>query len=275
MNECMQVSKKTKQIKDDKEFIDIVTAHYYKEGRHTLIWRKKITSYKVLVSEVMLQQTQVSRVLPKFEEWMKRYPTLEALSASNLQEVLVLWQGLGYQRRVKALLSIAQKTQKLPKSFDELLVLPGIGTYTASAVCAFAYNQFSHPVLETNIRTALIEYFHQDKDSIHDGLLYDDLHRLEKNTLVQKIGAREWYYALMDFGAYLKANKISHNKKSVHHAKQSPYKGSLRELRARTLFAITHKDSLPSDERVGIVLEQLENEGFITKKRSGYEIVSN
>lgn len=271
----MQVSQKTKQIKADKEFIDTVTAHYYAGGRHELVWRKRITAYKVLVSEVMLQQTQVSRVLPKFEAWMKRYPTLEALSASNLQEVLVLWQGLGYQRRVKALLSIAQKTQKLPKSFEELLALPGVGTYTASALCAFAYNQFSHPVLETNIRTALIEYFHQDKETVHDGMLYDDLDRLEKNPLVQELGAREWYYALMDFGAYLKANKISHNTKSAHHTKQSPYKGSLRELRARTLFAITHRESLPSDERISVVLVQLEKEGFITKQRKGYKVSSS
>ena len=270
----MKTSQNSKKDKQDKDFIEEVFQYYKREGRHTLPWRKKITPYRILVSEVMLQQTQVRRVVPKFELWMKEYPTLQSLSASNLQKVLVLWQGLGYQRRAKALCAIAGKVTILPKTFDELLRLPGVGTYTASAVCAFAYNTFSHPVLETNIRTALIEYFHQDIDSVHDGLLYDDLSRLEKNPHVQEIGARAWYYALMDFGAYLKANNISHNTKSVHNVKQTPYKGSSRELRAKVLFAIAHNTSLPTDERVMSVLKDLEQEGFIVKKQSSYTIAS-
>ncbi len=264
--------KSKKRSEEDDMFIKAVTAYYKERGRHTLPWRKKISTYRILVSEIMLQQTQVSRVIPKFEAWMKKFPTMKSLGDSTLQEVLVLWQGLGYQRRAKALLTIAKESKQLPKTFDELLALPGIGTYTAGAVCAFAYNQFTHPVLETNIRTALIEYFHVGEHEVHDGLLYDDLARLEKHKEVQGLGARIWYYALMDFGAHLKEERISHNTKSVHYAKQSPYKGSVRELRARTLFAITHGSVLPVDERLSGVLEQLSKEGYILKKRNTYYI---
>ncbi len=259
-----------KRTTDDQKLMRDVITYYKKHGRHDLPWRHNISSYRILVSEIMLQQTQVKRVLPKFVIWMTQYPTLQKLSQSNLREVLVLWQGLGYQRRAKALLQIAKEYRSLPKTFDELLKLPGIGVYTASALCAFAYDSFCHPVLETNIRTLLIEYFHQRETSVHDGLLYDDLSRLEQYRPVQRLGARAWYYALMDFGAHLKENKISHNTRSFHYKQQSLYKGSFRELRARALFAITHGHPLPEDERLSRALSELVREGFITKQGDGY-----
>jgi A/G-specific adenine glycosylase len=256
----------------DSLFIKRVLAHHKKHGRHDLVWRKKITPYKILVSEIMLQQTQVSRVKEKFILWMKTYPTLTSLSRGDLREVLILWQGLGYQRRVKALYDIAKKEKQVPVSFEKLLELPGVGTYTASAVCAFAYNTFAHPLLETNIRTALIETFHKRETSVSDEELFHDLARLEKNPAVKKVGARTWYYALMDFGAYLKANKISHNTKVKGNRKQSPYKGSLRELRAKTLFAITHKQKLPEDVRLEKVVDALIRERYIEKRGRTYQI---
>ncbi len=256
----------------DLELIHDVCSYYNTSGRHTLVWRKKITPYKILVSEVMLQQTQVSRVLPKFNEWMKEYPTLTSLRQASLKDVLILWQGLGYQRRAKALLTIAKETTRLPTTFDQLIKLPGIGQYTASAICAFAYDIFTHPVLETNIRTVLIEYFHKGENDIHDGVLYDDLERITKISKVQKMGARHFYYALMDFGAHLKSFKISHNKKSKHHVVQSAYKGSLRQLRAKTLFAITHGKMLPIDERVDEVLGQLQREGYVLRQGDKYTL---
>jgi A/G-specific adenine glycosylase len=271
---AMKLSKRREQEKNDEQCIKEVSLYYKNAGRHDLVWRKNITPYRILVSEIMLQQTQVSRVLPKFAVWMNQYPTLTVLQTASLQDVLILWQGLGYQRRAKALLAIAKEHRVLPKTFDELLCLPGIGTYTASALCAFAYNTFSHPVLETNIRTVLIEFFHQGEQSIHDGLLYDDLSRLEKNKDVREMGARHWYYALMDFGAHLKTQRISHNTKSAHHTVQSAYKGSLRALRAETLFAIAHKKTLPKDERVSQVLAALLKEKFIELSPKGYVIVT-
>lgn len=260
----------------DKFYIEKILKHYRIHGRHDLVWRKNITPYSVLVSEVMLQQTQVARVVDKFKAWMKIYPSLSALRKSNLRDVLILWQGLGYQRRAKALYSVSLTCFRLPKTFNELLALDGVGTYTASALMAFAYNAFYHPVLETNIRTALIEEFHQGESEIHDGLLYDDLSRLESNESVQKVGARIWYYALMDYGAYLKQNKVSHNTKSKHHSVQSPYKGSHRELRAKVLFAITKGEALPKDKRLNDVLSSLVCEGYVVKNKKGmYSIVEN
>jgi A/G-specific adenine glycosylase len=170
---------------------------------------------------------------------------------------------------VKALLSIAKEVKQLPKSYDELLTLPGIGPYTASAICAFAYDTFAYPVLETNIRTVLIEYFHMGEDKVHDGVLYDDIDRLVSYKEIQKIGAREFYYALMDFGAYLKSQNISHNKKSAHHTVQSAYKGSTRELRAKVLFAVTHRKELPEDTRLEKILEQLIKEKYIKAEKNG------
>lgn len=263
---------KRDQDTTDKAFIKKIISHYKKLGRHDLIWRKSITAYKILVSEIMLQQTQVSRVLPKFMLWMKRYPNLEALANATLKDVLILWQGLGYQRRAKALIAIAKKTNKLPRTYDELLLLPGIGPYTASALMAFAYDAWSKPVLETNIRTALIDEFHIGETDIHDGVLYDDLARLENMKDVKKLGARHFYYALMDYGAYLKTIKVSHNKKSKHHVKQSPYEGSFRKLRAHVLFAITNEEELPADERLEEALAQLMKEGFIEKRGKRYAI---
>ena len=265
--------KQTKTTAKDTAFIRRVLLHHEKYGRHDLVWRKNITPYKILVSEVMLQQTQVARVVPKFEAWMKAYPTLEALSKASFKDILVLWQGLGYQRRAKALYAIAGVSKKLPRSFDELCKLPGIGTYTASAICAFAYDEFTHPVLETNVRTVLIEEYHQGKISIHDGVLYDDLARLVSSKQVEKVGARTWYYALMDYGAHLKVSRISHNEKSAHYAKQSVYKGSVRELRAKTLFAVAHKDDLPQDVRTPDVIKKLIVEGYIEKRGKGYSII--
>lgn len=257
---------------DDKKFIKTVLTYYKAHGRNNLPWRKNITPYRILVSEVMLQQTQVSRVLPKFQAWMKTYPTLSALSKASLTDILKLWQGLGYQHRAKALLDIAKTTKTLPKEYEGLLALKSIGPYTASAIMAFAYDTFPEYLLETNIRTVLIEAFHQGEMKVHDGVLYDDLSRLTKNRAVQKVGARTWYYAFMDYGVYLKSMKISHNEKSAHHAKQSPYEGSTRQLRAKVLFSITHKEKLPKDERLNVVLKQLLKEGYIVQKGKNYSI---
>lgn len=263
---------KKKTTKRDMIFIQSVLDFYGEHGRHDLVWRKHITPYRILVSEVMLQQTQVRRVLSKFELWNRLYPTLQTLKKASLQEILIIWQGLGYQRRAKSLYGIAQIYTKIPTTFTNLCDLPGVGKYTASAICAFAYNQFSYPLLETNIRTALIEEYHQGEQEIHDGMLYDDLSRLELDVTVQKVGARTWYYALMDYGASLKENKISHNKKSVHYTKQTIYKGSRRELRAKVLFAIAHSEALPMDVRTEEVVEKLIDEGYLSKVGKKYSI---
>lgn len=268
----MKHSENNTRTKDDARFVRSVLSHYEKHGRWDLVWRKNITPYRVLVSEVMLQQTQSARVIPKFEAWLWKYPTLSALSKASLSDILKLWQGLGYHRRAKALLDIAKSVKSLPVKYEELLRLKSIGPYTASAIMAFAYDEFPEYLLETNIRTALIEAFHQGETNIHDGALYDDLARLTKNRTVRKAGARTWYYAFMDYGVHLKSFRISHNEKSAHHAKQSPYEGSLRQLRAKMLFAIAHKEKLPDDDRGASVIEGLLRDGYIVKSGRGFRI---
>jgi A/G-specific adenine glycosylase len=220
----------------------------------------------------MLQQTQVSRVIEKFNLWMKRYPTLKKLRGADLKEILILWQGLGYQRRAKALLAIAKSTDTLVNDEASLLALPGVGVYTVSALRAFAFNSWSL-MLETNIRTALIEKFHSCKKKVSDDVLKKDLEILINLKAVQKVGARLWYSALMDYGAHLKSQGISHNTRTKGYKKQSIYKGSFRKVRAEVLFAITHNEALPLDERVPLVVQELKEEGFIVgSTKEGWSI---
>ena len=262
------------EISYDNDFIKTIFFFFFKNGRHDLLWRKDITPYKILVSEVMLQQTQVERVLTKFSFWMKKYPTLASLKKASLTDVLILWQGLGYQRRAKGLFLVAATQTKIPSRYEELLLLPGVGPYTASAVTAFAFDTFNeHPLIETNIRTVIIEHFYGEREVVTDKEIEADLKRLAEHPVVKKHGARAWYYALMDYGAHLKKNAVSHNIKSAHYKKQTPYKGSLRELRAKVLFAITHKKDIPKDERVEKVLDELTQEGFIKKTKKTYSIL--
>jgi A/G-specific adenine glycosylase len=186
--------------------------------------------------------------------------------------VLLLWQGLGYQRRAKALYEISQQVRSIPTTYDALIALPCVGSYTASAVCAFAYNEFSRPMIETNIRTVILEYFYKNKKEVDDKAITKILLRLEQTTQVKKLGAREWYYALMDSGAYLKSQRISHNVRSKHYSKQTPFKGSLRELRAQILFRIVHKRPIIKDKRTTLILDILEQEGYIIKKGRSYTV---
>jgi A/G-specific adenine glycosylase len=186
----------------------------------------------------MLQQTQVDRVLPKYQAFVKRFPTLRSLAAAPLGDVLRMWQGLGYNRRAKALHQTAQTVVRerngtFPKTVEELETLPGIGPYTARAVCAFAYNM---PVamVETNIRTVLFHHLLPNKEVISDS----ELTVLAECVLVIQ-NSREWHWALMDYGAYLKKLGVRTNAQSKHYTKQSKFKGSTRELRGALVRALT------------------------------------
>lgn len=192
----------------------------------------------------MLQQTQVERVVPFYNKFTKQFPTAKMLAGAPLSEVLKAWQGLGYNRRAKMLHAAAQKLQKLlnltyrPKQgvndvVRELEKLPGVGRYTARAVAAFAYNE-DVVFVETNIRTAVIHHFFARKKKISD----PEIEKVLTQAL-PKGKAREWYGALMDYGAYLKSIGISHNAKSKSYAKQSKFAGSLREARGAILRAHT------------------------------------
>lgn len=246
--------------KTQEKFVDAVWAFYKRNGRHDLPWRKTKNPYRILVSEVMLQQTQVERVIPKYKAFLKTFPTIQSLAQAPLREVLILWQGLGYNRRAQMLHDCAKEvikthTGKLPKIYDELCTLPGIGPYTAGAVVAFAYNQ-PISIIETNIRTVFHHHFFKDQMNVTDK---------ETFRLIQKFSnvenPREWHWALMDYGAFLKKEYGSINNKSKHYTKQSKFKGSDREIRGAIMRVF-------SESKHSHTITQLQKElgGFDSKR---------
>jgi A/G-specific adenine glycosylase len=254
---------------------------FYKKNRREFPWRETHDPYKILVSEIMLQQTQTARVVPKYKSWLKKFPTLKALALAPTRSVLLEWQGLGYNRRALALKRVAEIiTQeykgKFPTDYQKILALPGIGHYTAGAVLAFAFF-IPIPVIETNIRTVFIHFFFKRKKNVHD----KDILSLVEKTLDQN-NPRNWYYALMDYGVYLKEQGLTHGTRSAHYVKQSPFKGSNRELRSHILRYIgTHKkvseksiiNTMKQDPiKVKENLKKLSEEGFLKKKGNLYSI---
>ena len=216
------------------EFRKIVWAHYKKHGRHELPWRKTHDPYRILVSEVMLQQTQVERVIPFYKKFIKQFPTAKKLAVASLPEVLKNWQGLGYNRRAKMLHQAAKEiASHKVTTVSELESLPGVGPYTARAVAAFAYNQ-DVVFVETNIRTAIIHHFFPTKKKISD----KEIEKILTQTFPTG-KAREWYSALMDYGAHLKRSGVSHNARGKKYVKQSKFSGSLREARGAILREYT------------------------------------
>ena len=258
-------------------FKKIIWSHY-KKYRREMPWREDITPYRIVVSEIMLQQTQAERVVKKFNSFIKRFPNFKSLAKASLQDVLKEWQGLGYNRRGLNLHRLAQTIKgKLPETYAELLELPAIGPNTAGSVLAFAYN-LPHPFIETNIRTVFIHFFFKNhKGKVHDKKLMPIITK----TLDTK-NPREWYYALMDYGAYLKKAQTNPSRRSKHHIRQSKFKGSNRELRANILKILLEKpQSFESivkhfSEKSVIVIDKnvkdLQKEGFIVLRKNKYEI---
>ncbi len=257
----MQLNKKEIQ-----QFQKIVLDYFIISGRTHLPWREKINPYKVWVSEVMLQQTQVDRVIPFFNNWMKYFPDIQTLANASQIDVLKHWKGLGYNSRAlrtkKCAEEIVQKYHGIfPKEKNEIEKLPGIGPYTAGAIVAFAYNQ-STVIIETNIRRVFIHHFfenecHPELDSgsrlesqntwIPDQVRNDNrqitdsqILDLVEKTLPEK-DFRMWYWALMDYGSYLgrtlniAGKKYNPNIQSKHYNKQSKFIGSDRQIRGRIL----------------------------------------
>ncbi len=241
-----------------------------REHWRSMPWRDDTNPYFVVVSELMLQQTQVSRVLPKFDAFIARFPDVAKLATASLAEVIELWQGLGYNRRAKYLHEMARTVEgeyggQFPRQYSELLQLPGIGPNTAGAIMAYAYNT---PVtfIETNIRTVYIHHFFADDFAVDDAQLRD----LLEETLDQE-HPREFYWALMDYGSWLKANGVRNNSQSRQYKKQAPLAGSVREVRGQILRQLTVAASsewdlrivLGADERFDRALHGLADDGLI------------
>lgn len=263
-----------------QDFIDTVWRYYQEHARHDLPWRLpehdgSFDPYKILVSELMLQQTQVARVTPKYQQFIEAYPTPKHLAQADLGEVLRAWQGLGYNRRAKYLWEAAHSVVgagKFPSSLEGLIALPGVGVNTAGAIMAYAFNK---PALfiETNIRTVYIHHFFPDAENVSDNSIRDRL----VDTLDTE-HPREFYWALMDYGTFLKAS-VRNLSQSKHYAKQTSFAGSRRQVRGRVLrllaTATMTRHELAEhivDDRLGAVLHDLEKEGMVTCSIEGYRL---
>lgn len=236
-------------------------------------WRRTKNPYRILISEVMLQQTQVARVLIKYQEFVRAFPDFSTLAQARLSEVLKIWQGMGYNRRAIALKKLAEIVMQdykgnLPCDPEELIKLPGIGRYSSAAIHTFVTNR---PTLfiETNIRRVYIHFFFADGEDIRD----EEIMPFLEKTL-DRTNPREWYYALMDYGVKLKNEVANPNRRSAHYVKQSTFEGSKRQVRGMILKSLLHSQGMTREalkkklgnvpEAFDQILDGLVRDGFLT-----------
>jgi A/G-specific adenine glycosylase len=264
-----------------KEFRKIVFDHYRNHGRD-LAWRRTTDPYRILVSEIMLQQTQVERVVVKYPEFIAAFPDFATLAGAPLSDVLAVWQGMGYNRRAISLQRSAQRVLAdyggtLPQDVDILATFPGIGRATASSICAFAFNM---PVvfIETNIRRVFIHFFFGGHESVNDTEI---LPLVEK--ALGKQDPRTWYNALMDLGTVLKKTVENPNRRSRHYTKQAAFEGSDRKIRGAILKLLLAEKRMTKEaitgtfsedpDRIIRILKSLEDEGFICQREEQWMLV--
>ncbi len=265
-----------------EEFQSAVWA-FYKKNRRDFVWRNTHNPYHIVVSEIMLQQTQTARVTEKYENFLQQFPSFEALANASVAVVLTAWVGLGYNRRALALQGIAQNVVNehagiLPNDPLILETFKGLGPATAASIVAFAYN-VPTVFIETNIRAVYLHaFFGHEQELIGD----KQLAPLVARTVDQE-NAREWYYALMDCGVALKKLYKNPSRKSKHHAKQSKFEGSDRQIRGAVVRLLTQQQAADLKEfqalgyeetRLIKVLQDLCKEGFILQGTGGYTISS-
>ncbi len=239
---------------DIKQFQELI----WQKGRELfreMPWRQDTQPYFVLVSELMLQQTQVDRVIPKFAAFIAAFPTVQALAQATLSEVLIMWSGLGYNRRAKFLHQAAQKIVQeyggaFPETTAALMTLPGVGPSTAGAIAAYSFNQPT-VFIETNVRTVFFFHFFDDQAQVSD----TELATLVEKT-VDREHPREWYWALMDYGTYLKRQGVGQLDKSKHYKKQAPLKGSVREIRGLIIKELTSGETTVRALRTRVTVDR-------------------
>lgn len=259
---------------DQKEKIKIfrktILGYYRRHGR-CLPWRETGDPYKILISEIMLQQTQVPRVIPFYKVFIKQFPNFATLAGASDRKILKAWQGLGYNRRALSLKKTArivlrEYRGKLPSDEQMLQELPGVGAGTAGALLAFAFN-VPTVFIETNIRRVFIHFFFPFETKISDEKIFP----LIKASLDKK-NPRRWYSALMDYGAYLALTEENANHQSKHYVRQPKFEGSRRQLRGRVLKLVLQKSKITNQEiaeileknpvEIKVIRTELKREGF-------------
>ena len=242
-------------------------------------WRNTRNPYRILVSEVMLQQTSVERVMRKYPEFVRAFPGFRALARASVAEVLAAWKGLGYNRRALALREAARIITgryrgRMPRTLEGLIELPGIGRATASAVLVYSFNR-ALPFIETNVRRVFIHFFFPRSRRVTDAKLMPLV-----ESALDMDNPREWYFALMDYGAMLGKAGPNANTRSARYRKQAAFEGSLRQLRGRILAAVLERGPVTraeiarepgcADERLDHALTQLVREGFLSRQGRRY-----
>lgn len=249
---------------------------FYQENKRDLPWRKTTDPYKILVSEFMLQQTQVSRVIEYYHKWMNTWPTVESLANESYKNVLQSWMGLGYNRRAMYLHNTAKV---IVDEFDGDVLnavkhyekLPGIGLYTSKAVQIFADNA-DIATVDTNIRRIFINEFGLD-ELVSD----NELFTIAKQCL-PKGKSRDWHNALMDYGAlHLTSRKTGIKPKT----QQSRFQGSDRQIRGKILRLILkeeqsayqlEKELNVDSKRLSKILTKMLEEETVSKTNKLYHV---
>ena len=258
-----------------KRFQQKVFSFYKRYGRE-LPWRNTTDPYQILVSELMLQQTQVPRVVPYYEQWIARWPTLDALASASRADILKAWMGLGYNNRA---VHLHQAVQKITAEFDGDVIaamkqykeIPGVGLYTAHAVQIFSTNA-NLVTVDTNIRRIFIAEFHFAED-----LSTSELWAVAEQCLPPG-RSREWHNALMDYGALLQTAKKTGIRPT---SQQSQFDGSDRQLRAAVLrfllsgpssFDAIHRTVGGAQRRLKKILGKMVDEGLLMLQNTYYQV---
>lgn len=248
-------------------------AWYRRHGQHDFIWRKYSTPYRVLVAEVMLQQTQVSRVEPKYRVFLRRYPNIRALAQAHTRELLALWSGLGYNRRALHLRECARAIVqwyggRIPSDQTILWQLPGVGPYTAAAINVFARN-FDTVCIDVNVRRVLTHEFKLPHDLSHHALEVVALQVLPSGR------AREWHSALMDYGRMVATSR--HTGVKSRGKKPGVYVGSSRYYRGKIIGMLLQRKRLSfravvdtlhiTEAEIKKITRQMQRDGLVVIRR--------
>ncbi|MEM4755786.1 MAG: hypothetical protein QW594_01495 [Candidatus Woesearchaeota archaeon] len=244
---------------------------WYQKNKRDFPWRKTTDPYAILVSEIMLQQTQASRVIPYVNRFLEQFPTVQSLAKAKKSQLLQLWSGLGFNARALRLHQAAQMIctkhkGKIPPNEQALLALPGIGKYTARAILAFGFNQ-PVAVIDTNIRRVLLATFKLPETISHKNLEHIAL------ACIPKGQSRLWHNALMDYGAlHITAKKTGI--KSI--SKQSVFKDSPRYVRGQILKLLlgkrTEKEEKETEGKKGKKTRQAsQKRGILKNKKESQE----